>query len=236
MRFLLTLASWNTQNNPLTNLSQKPSTHPGRISAAASFLYRHFWLRGPNGRPLALVSRVSGPSISQMSGWHIRIRERLARKSSRQVTQGLAYLHSEGISLGNLTGSSVLFQLTNFDSWSVEKLYEQLGQPSVVGLSSSVLSREPSTPEYIVGSAEFFRAAPGLLTGDISIIGYTDSFRIKTPEALSANEDRYFFLGSKASTLRISGHLGASSIRFAPVSSSFLVLSTSHQQKQSGGF
>lgn len=118
----------------------------------------------------------------------------------------------------------------------MEKLYEQLGQPSVVGLSSSVLSREPSTPENIVGSAEFFRAAPGLLTRGISIIGYTDSFRIKTPEALSANGDRYFFLGSKASTLRISGHLGASSIRFAPVSSSFLVLSTSHQQKQSGGF
>lgn len=171
-------------------LSKKPSTHPGRMYVAASFLDRHFWLRGPNGRHLALVSRVSGPSVSQMTGWHIRIRERLARKIARQVTQGLAYLHSEGICHGNFTGSSVLFQLTNFDSWSVEKVYDQLGQPAVGGLSSSVLSREPSTPEYLVGSAEFFRAAPGLLTGDISIIGFTDSFRIKTPEALSANEDK----------------------------------------------
>lgn len=171
-------------------LSKKPSTHPGRMYVAASFLDRHFWLRAPNGRHPALVSRVSGPSVSQMTVWHIRIRERLARKIARQVTQGLAYLHSEGICHGNLTGSSVLFQLTNFDSWSVEKVYEQLSRPAVGGLGSSVLSREPSTPEYLVGSAEFFRAAPGLLTGDISIIGYTDSFRIKTPEALSANEDK----------------------------------------------
>lgn len=169
---------------------KKPSTHPGRKYVVASFLDRHFWLKGPNGRHLALVSRVSGPSVSQMTGWHIRIRESLARKIARQVTQGLAYLHSEGVCHGNLTGSSVPFQLTNFDSWSVEKVYEQLGQPAIADLCGGVWSREPSTPEYLVGSAEFFRAGPGLLTEDVSIIGYTDSFRIKIPEALSTDEEK----------------------------------------------
>lgn len=171
-------------------LSKKPSTHPGRKYVAASFLDRHFWLRGPNGRHLALVSKVSGPSVSQMTGWHIRIRERLARKIARQVTQGLAYLHSEGICHGNLTASSVLFQLANFDSWSEEKVYEQLGQPAVFDLCGDVWSREPSTPEYLVGSAEFFRAGPGLLTEDISIISYDDSFRVKIPKALSTDEEK----------------------------------------------
>lgn len=108
---------------------------------------------------------------------------------ARQVTQGLAYLHPEGICHGNLTGSSVLFQLTNFDSWSVEKVYEQLGQPAIVDQSGGIWSREPSTTEYLGGSAEFFRAGPGLLTEDISIIGYTDSFRIKIPEAFSTDEE-----------------------------------------------
>lgn len=36
-------------------LSKKPSTHPGRKYVVASFLDRHFWLKGPNGRQLALV-------------------------------------------------------------------------------------------------------------------------------------------------------------------------------------
>lgn len=171
-------------------LSKKPSTHPGRKYVLASFLDRHFWLKGPNGRHLALVSRVSGPSASQMTGWHIRIRERLARKMARQITQGLAYLHPEGICHRNLTGSSVLVQLTNCDSWSVEKVYEQLGQSAIVDLCGGVWSREPSTTEYLGGSAEFFRAGPRLLTEDISIIGYTNSFHIKITEAFNTDEEK----------------------------------------------
>lgn len=62
--------------------------------------------------------------------------------------------------------------------------------PPLGDLSRSLLFREPSTLEYLVGSAEFFTAVHGLLTRDISIIGYTDSFRIKTPEALIANEEK----------------------------------------------
>ena len=83
-----------------------------------------------------------------MTGWGIRIRESLARKIALQVTQGLTYLHSEGICHGNLTSSDVLFQLTIFDAWSQEKVYEQLGIPSVLELDESY--RGPSSPRYIV--------------------------------------------------------------------------------------
>ena len=58
------------------------------------------------------------------------MRKSLARKIALQVTQGLAYLHSEGICHGNLTGSGVLFQLADFDAWSQEKVYEQLCIPN----------------------------------------------------------------------------------------------------------
>lgn len=152
------------------------SKHPGQKYISASFLDRHFWFDGPNGYHLALVSKVSGPSIAQMSGWLIRLRDFLARKIARQVTQGLAYLHSEGISHGNLTSSDVLFQLTNFDAWSQEEVYEQLGIPTVVDLPEA-WSRGPSSPRYLVDSAQFFRASPRVFTYNIRIIDYGDSFR-----------------------------------------------------------
>ncbi len=65
-----------------------------------------------------------------MTEWDIRIWESLARKIALQVTQGLAYLHSDGICHANLTGSGVLFQLADFDAWSQEKVYEQLCIPN----------------------------------------------------------------------------------------------------------
>ena len=161
----------------LEYLSSKPrSKHPGQDYISASFLSRHFWLDGPNGRHLVLVSKGSGPSVSQMAEWGIRIRECLARKIALQVTQGLAYLHSEGVCHGNLTSSDLLFQLADFDAWSQEKVYEQLGSPNILDLDESF--RGPSSPRYLVDPAQFFRSQPGLLTEDIRIIDYGDSFRL----------------------------------------------------------
>ena len=124
-----------------------------------------------------------------MTGWLIRLREFLARKIALQVTQGLAYLHSEGICHGNLTSSDVLFQLTNIDSWSQEEVYEQLGIPTVVNLPEA-WSRGPSSPRYLVDSAQFFRASPRLFTYDIRIIDYGDSFRNKYHSNLFMNQGK----------------------------------------------
>lgn len=154
------------------------SKHPGQKYISASFLDRHFWFNGPNGYHLALVSKVSGPSISQMTGCLIRFRDFLARKIARQVTQGLAYLHSIGICHGNLTSSDVLFQRADFDPWSQAEVYEQLGIPTVVDLPEA-WSRGPSSPRYLVDSAQFFRASPRLFSHNIRIIDYGDSFRNK---------------------------------------------------------
>ena len=172
----------------LQYLSSKPSSnHPGQDYISVSFLDRYFWLGGPNGRHLVLVSKASGPSVSQMTEWGIRIRESVARKIALQVTQGLAYLHSEGICHGNLTSADVLFQLTNFDAWSQEKVYEQLGIPSVLDLDVSYLG--PSSPRYLVDSAQFFRTPPGLLTENIRIIDYGDSFRIGWRNSLNTDQE-----------------------------------------------
>lgn len=49
-------------------------------------------------------------------------------------------------------------------------------------------SREPSVPRYLVDSAQFFRASPGLLVENIRIIDYGDSFRVGWPNNLSIDQ------------------------------------------------
>lgn len=76
----------------------KESNHPGR-NYIASFLAQ-FWLQGPNGHHLCLVSPLLGPSISRMSTLDSRLQPSIARNIALQATQGLAYLHSQGMCHG----------------------------------------------------------------------------------------------------------------------------------------
>lgn len=160
----------------LNHLSSATSDHPGRIYSAASLLQRHFWIEGPNGRHLALVFRVLGPNLSRLSHWQIRLHTRLARSIVLQVTQGLEYLHSEGICHGDLTSANVLFQLSNFDSWSELKIYTQLGPPR-----TSEIYQHPGRPRYLVDSVSFFDTQPGLLTKNITILDHSESFFVNSP-------------------------------------------------------
>ncbi len=171
----------------LKHISQSKSEHPGRIYSASALLLRQFWIKGPNGRHSALVFRVCGPSISRLYGWNIRLRTYFARRIAIQVTQGLAYLHSEGICHGDLTAENVLFQLTNFDSWPVEKLHAQLGSPRMLDIVPG-----PGRPRYVVDSAYFFKADPGLLTRNIIIIDHSESFFIESTPLQEPKYTNYY--------------------------------------------
>lgn len=117
------ISTFHNELDVLQYISKIKSDHPGRIYSAISLLLRYFWINGPNGRHLALVFGVCGPSISRLYDWNIRLRTHLARSLALQVTKGLAYLHSEGICHGDLSPENVLLRLTNFDSWTEKKLY-----------------------------------------------------------------------------------------------------------------
>lgn len=73
----------------------------------------------------------------------------------------------------------MLFQLADFGNWSQEKVYEQLGIPMVTDIDN--FSPEPSFPRYLVDAPRFLRASSGLLTENIRIIDYGDSFRVGWP-------------------------------------------------------
>ena len=131
------ISKFHNELDILNHISRFKSDHPGRIYSAASLLLRQFWIDGPNG----LVFQVCGPSISRLYDCNIRLRTHLARSIALEVTQGLAYLHSEGICHGDLTAENVLFQLTNFDTWSEHKLYAQLGSPKRLCWTATIPSR-----------------------------------------------------------------------------------------------
>ena len=168
------LSNLHNEADILSHLSGATSDHPGRIYSAASLLQRHFWIDGPNGRHLALVCQVLGPSIAFSKD--IRLHTHLVGEIVQQVTQGLEYLHSEGICHGDLTSSNVLFQLGNFDSWTEHKLEEQLGKPR-----KSIIHQMPGRPCYLVDSISFFDALPGVLTKNIIIVDHSESFFVKSP-------------------------------------------------------
>ena len=59
----------------------------------------------------------------------------------------------------------------------------------VIGVDESF--RGPSFPRYLVDSAQFFRASPGLLAENIRIIDYGDSFRFKCSNNLSTDQRQW---------------------------------------------
>ena len=59
----------------------------------------YFWINGPNGSHLCLVYPVLGPRVPVI--WHTRPDpHKIARNITRQVTEGLGFLHRNGIGHG----------------------------------------------------------------------------------------------------------------------------------------
>lgn len=79
-------------------LKQSSIDHPGRRHVA--FLLDHFELDGPNGTHLCLVSEVLGPSLAHLIKKDLQLRGSIARKVARQLTEAVAFLHSQGVCHG----------------------------------------------------------------------------------------------------------------------------------------
>lgn len=82
--------------------------------------------------------------------------------------------------------STYCFSLLTLTRDPKRKVYEQLRIPTVLDLDERY--PEPSFPRYTVDSVQFFRALPGLLTENIRIIDFGDSFRVGWPNNLSIDQ------------------------------------------------
>ncbi|KAG0650382.1 Dis1-suppressing kinase [Hyphodiscus hymeniophilus] len=166
----------------------------------------HFWIDGPNGHHLCVVSEVAGPSIKQFndcpgqSSGSRRLRAVIARKVALQVTEGLSYIHSTGTVHGgtyhDFTTANILLRLANMDEWSEEEIYERLGKPQIQNLHRSP-SKEPNpcTPIYTINAISMKEVDPQWLSDQTMIIDFgiaflqeQSSIYIGTPKSYCAPE------------------------------------------------
>ncbi len=109
------LASRLSQDCPEVSILRRLRTSEGddRGKQYVMSMLDHFWIDGPNGRHLCVVSEVGGPSIKQFNecpglrAGTRRLRAKVARKVALQATEGLAFIHSTGI----VHGGGFTFQL-----------------------------------------------------------------------------------------------------------------------------
>lgn len=88
----------------IRHLNLDTSLHTGSRHVAS--ILDLFTFEGPNGSHMCMVLPVAGPSLRSMSNspgqrtgtW--RLRADLARKIAMQATQGVSFLHSEGVAHG----------------------------------------------------------------------------------------------------------------------------------------
>ncbi|KAK2626922.1 hypothetical protein QTJ16_004097 [Diplocarpon rosae] len=146
-------------------------------------LLDHFWIDGPNGKHLCVVSEVGGPSIKQFnecpgftSGTR-RLRGVVARKVALQAIKGLAYIHSTGTIHGDFTAANILLQLANIDEWSVDEIHDRLGKPQTQILHrTAVRAGEYTGPEYTVTAISMKLVDPRWLSDQIMIIDFGIAF------------------------------------------------------------
>ncbi|KAN0116899.1 kinase-like protein [Hyaloscypha variabilis] len=162
----------------------------------------HFWIDGPNGHHLCVVSEVGGPSIKQfnecpgLTSGSRRLRGEVARKVAMQATEGLAYIHSTGTVHGDFTAANILLQLANIDEWTVDQIHERLGKPMTQDLHRNTGGSEDlSGPRYTISTIDMKLVDPQWISDQIMIIDFGIAFLqeqssvdIGTPKAYCAPE------------------------------------------------
>lgn len=192
---LKVLASEVSQNCPEVDILRRLRSSPEHSGKAYIMsLLDHFWIHGPNGSHLCVVSQVAGPSIKQFNRYSGRLRASVARKVALQVTMALDYVHSAGVVHGGIyrgistkmtsanrltdfTSSNILLKLANIDKWSVEQIYERLGKPQTRDLAATPgTSPESAMPRYIVNAINMNEIEPQWLSDQIIIIDFGLAF------------------------------------------------------------
>ncbi|KAL9102567.1 MAG: hypothetical protein Q9163_002285 [Psora crenata] len=100
------LSQDNHEAQILNRLSQGPAGHPGKKHIVQ--LLDQFQQEGPNGTHLCLVLELLGPSISSKAESYSsnRLPGDISWEASKQIVQGLEFIHTRGIAHGGQSESS----------------------------------------------------------------------------------------------------------------------------------
>ncbi|CZT49989.1 uncharacterized protein RSE6_10901 [Rhynchosporium secalis] len=190
LKIVLGQASQNVADIDIKGLSHvRDCVARGMLAPYIDLPLDHFWFDGPNGRHMCVVSHFHGPSISsfELFPHKLRLGPGHSQRLALQLTQSLAFLHCSdvGIAHGDVTTSNILLELENMDSWSIEKLYKELGEPTkepVYSYKGGPLGT--SAPEHVYERADLTRLAK-YATGNLKIVDFGESFFLSdAPEGL----------------------------------------------------
>ncbi|KAK6849444.1 hypothetical protein PG995_013277 [Apiospora arundinis] len=147
----------------------------------------HFWIEGPNGRHLALVTPLLGPSLSYWLG------DDMCEKSfevmpdfCRQMTEGLRFLHDNGVCHGDFRPGNMLLKIRNIDCMSEEVICDLLDGPDNLYFRHLYEESLPHAPEHLVKRAWWGDAMKrGIVLDEIAIVDFGEAFLEGHPPKLS---------------------------------------------------
>ncbi|KAF2432916.1 kinase-like protein [Tothia fuscella] len=140
-------------------------------------LQETFMVQGPNGIHQCLVLDVGGPSLEHLILYCKRLPLPFRIDAARNLTEGLATLHSAGICHGDLTHSNVLFQIKGLHDWTEDEIYRYLGPPKTKLLLLLDGTPAPAfAPTHLVDALDYSNLDVARLSSNILIVDFGEAF------------------------------------------------------------
>ncbi|KAI0139965.1 kinase-like protein [Hypoxylon sp. NC0597] len=153
-----------------------------------------FWIQGSNGRHLCFVTDVYGWDVSLWSIFLDPVGENPAITINNvclQIVEGLRFLHSKGVSHGDLRPANVLMKLRSLDGLTKEQMLELTGEPELIELETvSGEDPQPHAPKYCVRqiSEEWCKT---LISDSVVIGDFGESFHAQNPPLTTGIPELY---------------------------------------------
>ncbi|KAK8052165.1 serine/threonine protein kinase [Apiospora rasikravindrae] len=144
----------------------------------------HFWVSGPNGRHLALVLPLLGPSLPEWLKFH-QHRFELKKKLCRQMVRAIQFLQTQGVCHGDFMPNNVLMKVRNLDHLTKDEILKALTSEISAGNgifidSIRTLSGEdpgPNAPSYAVVPTKWpIEDEDKIIIEDIAIVDFGEAF------------------------------------------------------------
>ncbi|KAJ7682344.1 kinase-like domain-containing protein [Mycena polygramma] len=155
----------------------------------------HFFVHGPNGTHLFLISPLAGSSLLAMShcpgqaSGSCRLRGDLALRIAKHTAQAIHRMHCAGFVHGDflhLTTSNILFRVSEqVLRWSDADIYGYLRPPETEEVRTrSGHPRGPHGPAYLVGAIDNSRLTyASFLQESVAVIDFGQSYAVGNPPA-----------------------------------------------------